>query len=220
MKFLLCTALALATVSAFGSATDEVDAKYRGEWLLASLAEGDTNPIAVGCIDSDLGSYKAKAVVAENKIDFLVTDFIGTKDCTGTNTISGKITYNLTIESTETQQQILRAPTHSYAYTLAGELTIKQMNEANVCGHSDWQIGTYKSTDPKMQNCKESKKGENGEEDQKDNTSGYLPPYRKPDSEAHLQLRLRLVGKGMALDERDTTKEGSTFVYPYYFARP
>lgn len=186
----------------------EIQPQFRGAWVLAEQILGEADPKAKGCQVSETGSFTAKANL-DKKIGLYETlDFVGVKDCSGSNTITGKITYSYEVVSTTAESQILRAPTHSYVYTIAGELTVKMMNEAKVCGHSDWKAGSYQSTDKKMQTCAEG------------NTFEFLPPYQKPDAYKDILARFRNAGKGMVIDQRDSKVENSEFALPMFLARP
>lgn len=186
----------------------EILPQFRGAWVLAEQILGEADPKAKGCQVSEIGSFTAKVNIDKKAGLYETMNFVGVKDCSGSNTIAEKMTFNYEVVSATAESQILRPPLFSYTYAIAGELTIKMMNEANVCGHSDWKAGTYKSTDKKMQTCIV------------ENTFNFVRPYQMPDAHKHILERFRPAGKGMVIETRDSKSENSEFGLPLYLARP
>lgn len=171
---------------------------------MAELKEGNPDPQHVPCKIEEGASYTAGAKFEATSVTHNVTTYIGTNDCTGDNSITGVLVYDMEGVSSEGDSQILKISNHYYSYTIKGDALAYKMNQLKVCGHDTWQAKLYKSTDSMLQSCTE------------DNGYNLLPPYLAPDAHANTLTRFRVVGKGMAVETRDATDENSEFAWPMY----
>lgn len=186
----------------------EILPQFRGAWVYAENVLGEADPKAKSCEANAVGSFKGSVTLDKKVGTQEIRTFVSTSNCTGNNLIVRKTTYNYEVVSTADNSQIVRAPKLSYTYSIAGEFTVKMLNDAKVCGHTDWQAGLYRSEEKKLQTCTDR------------NTFDLIAPYQKPDSAKDILARFRPAGKGMVIDQRNSKVENSEFGLPLYLARP
>lgn len=207
-KLSVLALISLTTVAGFAGTATDIRPEFQGDWLTATIEEGEETPKAAGCIPSDIGSFTAAITFDKSSGVFTSVDYIDSSDCKGDNKVVADFTYGFTVTTSTDDYQILDIPHFEYRYVISGDVTVAQLNKANVCGFSDWQAGTYLSSDARLQACDEN------------NTNDYIVPYEEPDSQFGTQLRLKHVKGGLVIEEREDSDDDSDFDYPIYFVRP
>lgn len=188
-------------------AGDEIDAKYQGEWLRAALKAGEENPVATGCLRTKLGSMVSDMTLTADGGVFGSINYVGDEACGGENFLSAKYQYNFESESRSATEQVVKVPAQYYEITVAGDLTVQKLNEAKVCGYSEWATETYASDASPLKDCTFG------------NMGMTIPPFISNEDLQNWRTKFAVQGTGVAVSSKHTP-DGDYHHTTFYARKP
>lgn len=180
--------IAMTGLFAQGSAMagDEIDKHYHGQYVIAHLKAGEENPTASGCLRTKLGSIVRDMTLNGAGGVFGSINYIDNEECGGENFIKGEFRYDFKNESRTKTEQVLKVPGQYYEITIAGDVTVKKLNEAKVCGYTEWAAKKYIISESPLKDCTF------------ENMGMTIPPFINETDIQNWRTRLSVQGTGIA----------------------
>lgn len=205
MKTTLMIASLCAMMATSLYAGEGIDKKYQGDWVRATLKQGEDNPTPSGCLRTKMGSVIAGATLTAKGGVFSSANYFGNEECGGDNHIKAKFIYEFASVSKDENAQMLRVPNQKYTITITGQEPVKQLNEQGVCGYKNWEAKAYSSEQSPLKDCTF------------DNMGLTIPPYINNKDLQNWRTRLSVQGNGLALAS-SSTPDGD-FDHVHYYSR-
>lgn len=210
------SALAIAGIALVGcgSKSEEVlpigvPSQFQGDWQVASLADGKTDPEARGCLPgTDNTGITITKKISQTSIDRITTEYVGDPECKGKNTLVVKAVNAVNVVSKGENVGVFKPYLQVYTVKVTGAATVAMLNERKVCDRTDWAEKEYTELDEQLKGCT-------------DGNTERTQIYSKEDKETakKLEWKIEKQGKGIAISTRDTSKKDSKFKETLYFVK-
>lgn len=185
--------------------------ELNGAWLVATLAEGATNPTATPCTAKDGNSRSEVLTIADDKLTTKLTHFVGSTTCTGIDkiTITEKITF---VPAQEADQ--FEIVTFAKTMTVATATAAAALNTDRACGKADWEINAYGADDEHLTGCtaKDDRAGT------AKNTGRFMTHHVGESAMQAIVIRVKKQGTGLSYSMKYAELSDAYFSDPSHFA--
>lgn len=186
-----------------------VSKDFQGDFQLARLEKGKTEPTAAGCLPgSENTGMKISLAVKNVTAETNVVEYVNDAKCEGKNTLAIKKIHTLQRMTSKDGVQTFKSEVKAYGVEVKGKETVAMLNEREACGHKDWQEKIYTQLDAHLKDCTEG------------NTERTQIPSRKEIEESkYIELLFKKQGKSLAIETRDNRKKDSKFGDTEYYVK-